>query len=329
MQRKLKREPARKFGNRTVTNMAKCRIAERPFADRESDQPSADSPMQSYMAITPARDEQEFLPQLITSMVAQTVRPVRWIIIDDGSADCTGEIIDRAAQNHSWIEPHHLPRSEARAPGGESVIMRFLPRHKWQDCEAILRLDADLSFKPRFAEMLLAEFDGLARLGIAGPTLRERVGGRWRDRPAPSFHTRGAAKMYSRECFEAIGGLEARLGWDTIDEVRALTLGFLTRSFRHITAYHHRPQGAASGSWRSRKAAGKAAYNIGYSPLFLAARALRLVLVWPPLISGVALAAGFAESSLKRDPRPVTPAQVRFVRQQQLRRLLRMKSLWR
>ena len=312
-----------------VQSMSKRVTEDRLSPIRESDHGGDGSGIKRFVAITPARDEQGLLPQLIASMVAQTIRPQRWIIIDDGSADSTGDIIDRAAENHSWIEPRHQPRSGVRAPGGKSVIMRFLPRETWQDCDAILRLDADLSFKPQFAARLLAEFDLDERLGIGGPTLWEPTGERWQEVLAPSFHTRGAAKMYSRACFEAIGGLEAGLGWDTIDEVRALMLGFSTRSFRHIIAYHHRPQGAASGCWGSRRAAGRAAYNIGYSPLFLLARALRLAVGWPPLVGGVALVTGYAESSLKRSPRRISPAQIEFVRRQQLRRLLMMESVWR
>lgn len=282
-----------------------------------------------YVAVTPARDEEEFLPSLIESLAGQTCRPIRWIMIDDGSEDATGEIVDRAAARYPWIESHHLPRRRERAPGGESVIMRFLPEDKWRDCDAILRLDADLGFEPTLAERLLSELDARPGLGIAGPTLWEKVNGHWRERLAPSFHSRGAVKMYSRECFEAIGGLEAELGWDTIDEVRALTLGFTTRSFRHITAYHFRPQGAASGTWQSRKAAGTAAYRIGYSSLFLTARAIRLAMQWPPIVGGAALITGFVESSLRGDPRSLTPAQVNFVRQQQRRRLAGRKSIWR
>jgi poly-beta-1,6-N-acetyl-D-glucosamine synthase len=282
-----------------------------------------------YMAITPARDEMRFLPGLIESMIAQTVKPRRWIIIDDGSSDGTAELIDRANQMHSWIKPHHLPRGGARAPGGESVIMRFLQPEAWQDCDAILRLDADITFRPEFAEKIMSEFDRDHRLGIAGPTLWEPTGDRWREILAPTFHTRGAAKMYSHSCFEAIGGLEAGLGWDTIDEVRALMLNYSTRSFRNIVAYHHRPQGAASGCWSSRVAAGRAAYNIGYLPLFLLARALKLGLDWPPIVSGAALVAGFVEGALKRSPRRLSHAHIKFVRRQQLRRLLLMESVWR
>jgi glycosyltransferase involved in cell wall biosynthesis len=285
--------------------------------------------MKSYIAITPARDEEKLLPQVLVSMVGQTQRPARWIIINDGSSDRTGEILDRAARYHPWIQPEHLPRNGARAPGGESVIMRFLPRNVWEGYDAILRLDADLTFKPEFAEMLLAEMEKDPRLGIAGPTLYEQRGAEWREVPAPSFHTRGAAKFYSTPCFAAIGGLETGLGWDTIDEVRAMMLGFSTRNFRQIAAYHHRPQGAAGGLWRGRKAAGLAAYNVGYSPLFLAARALRQGMKWPPLIGGLGLFAGYLEGAVRRSPRPVSPALIRFVRRQQVRRLLLMESVWR
>jgi len=310
--------------------MVKWISKERPPLVAEADWGAGTAPWtKRYVVITPARDEEGFLPRLIAAMAAQTVRPERWIIIDDGSADRTSEIVDSAAREYAWIEVHHLPRGSARAPGGESVVMRFLPDSAWQDCDAILRLDADLSFEPEFAEELLAEFDVDARLGIAGPTLWERVGERWQERPAPSFHTRGAAKMYSRSCFEVIGGLEAGLGWDTIDEVRALMGGYTTRSFRHIVAYHHRAQGAASGRWSSRRAAGRAAYNIGYSPVFLVARALRLAFNWPPIVGGLGLLVGYAECSLRRTPRRISRAQVEFVRRQQRRRLLMMESVWR
>ena len=285
--------------------------------------------MKHYLAITPARDEERLLPRLIAAMVAQTHLPGRWIIIDDGSVDRTGKIIDLAASYHPWIQPRHLPRNGSRAPGGESTIMRFLQRDTWEGYDAILRLDADMTFKPQFAELLLTELEKNPRLGIAGPTLYEMRGSRWREMLAPSFHTRGAAKLYSCACFAAIGGLESSLGWDTIDEARAMMLGFQTRSFRHIRAYHHRRQGAAGGLWRSRKAAGRAAYNVGYAPLFLMVRALRLGLKWPPLIGTAGIMAGYLEGCLRRSPRPASPALIRFIRRQQLRRLLLMESVWR
>jgi len=283
----------------------------------------------NYLAITPARDEERLLPSLIRSMVAQSRRPARWIIIDDGSADSTAEIIEEAAARYSWIEPHHLDRGRARAPGGESVVMQFLGAESQIQYDFILRVDADLSFESDFAQLLLAQFDLDPMLGIADPVLYEEHQDRWREMRVPAFHTRGAAKMYSARCFAAIGGLDARLGWDTVDEARAMMLGFRTRSFRHIRAYHLRPQGAAGGIWRARLAAGRAAYLAGYSPLFMTARAARNCLAGPVLIGGLLMLAGFVEGYVRRWPQVATPDLIRFTRRQQIRRLLMLESVWR
>jgi biofilm PGA synthesis N-glycosyltransferase PgaC len=165
--------------------------------------------MDRYIAITPARDEEQFLPGLISSMAAQTRLPQRWIVIDDGSADGTAQILDEAARQHHWIEPIHLARNRPREAGGESVIMQFLPREAWQGVDFIFRLDADLSFESDFVELMLKEFAVNPKLGIAGATPYEPVNDRWREVPEfNSFHTRGVTKMYSSGCFAAIEPLE-------------------------------------------------------------------------------------------------------------------------
>jgi biofilm PGA synthesis N-glycosyltransferase PgaC len=285
--------------------------------------------MNTYVAITPARDEERFLPGLISSVASQTFPPNLWVIVNDGSSDRTGEILDRAAGDHPWIEAHHLPRGGTRAAGGESVIMRFLPRGLWERFDFILRLDADLTFGPELAYLLMREFARDGGLGIAGAALLEPSPDGWREIRQPAFHTRGAIKMYSRACFAAIGGLEAGLGWDTIDEARAMMLGFRTRHFRHLRAFHHRPLGRAGGWWRHRIAQGHAAYQVGYAPLFMFARAVRKTLEPPFTLGAMALLAGFIEGYLARWPRAAAPELVRFVRAQQLRRLMLKESLWR
>ena len=202
--------------------------------------------MTNYVAITPARDEEQLLPGFISSLLSQDIGPKLWIVLDDGSSDRTPEILDRAAGDHSWIEVHHLPRNRPRAAGGESIIMRFLPREVWELSDFILRLDADLTFCKDLARLLMREFAREPKLGIAGATLLEPSAQGWQELRQPSFHTHGAVKMYSRACFAAIGGLAAGLGWDTIDEACAMMKGFRTRHFRHIRAFHHRPQGRAA-----------------------------------------------------------------------------------
>ena len=132
--------------------------------------------MTRYIAITPARDEEKFLPLLIGSMAAQIWNPDRWIIIDDGSADATAAILDEAARTYPWIEPHHLPRNRPRAPGGESCDHPVPAARSLSGVRLVLRLDADVSFEAGFIDLLLEEFAHDPKLGIASPTLWEPTG---------------------------------------------------------------------------------------------------------------------------------------------------------
>lgn len=285
--------------------------------------------MNTCLAITPARDEERFLPALIRSMVSQTCTPERWIIVDDGSTDQTAAILEQAAREHPWIEVCHLPRNRERAFGGESVIMRFLTPQRLRECDFILRLDADLTFGPMLVESLLAEFANDQALGIGGAVLYEPRDGEWREVESPRFHTRGAVKMYSKACFEAIGGLQPGVGWDTIDEAHAMMLGFRTRSFPSIVAYHHRPQGLAMGRLRSRFSTGHTLYVVGYSPIFMLVRSFRRMLEPPIFVGTLMMLAGYFEGYLRRTPRSSPPDLVKFIRRQQMRRLLLMQSVWR
>jgi poly-beta-1,6-N-acetyl-D-glucosamine synthase len=46
-----------------------------------------------YVLITPARNGGDFIALTIKSMVAQTAKPEKWVIVSDGSSDGTDEIV--------------------------------------------------------------------------------------------------------------------------------------------------------------------------------------------------------------------------------------------
>jgi poly-beta-1,6-N-acetyl-D-glucosamine synthase len=283
----------------------------------------------TYAAITSAYNEEHFLPHLIRSMVAQTSRPLRWIIIDDGSSDSTGSILADAARRYSWIEALHCDLRKERAAGGEFVVQRVLRNHPVHESEFLFRVDADVTLEANHVEVLLAEFVRDERLGIASGTLYERDRrGSWCPISQPRFQPTGAARIYSWSCLRTIGGLEGGLGWDTIDVTRALMKGFATRGLSDPRIYHHRPMGSAAGLWRGRLRMGEAAYNAGYSPLFMLARALRRSADRPRPVAGGLMLAGYLKCWLRRQPKLAEPQLVQFVRKHQLRRLLFEESLW-
>ena len=45
-----------------------------------------------------------FIAKTLDSMVAQTLLPERWVIVDDGSTDHTAEIVESYARRYPWIE---------------------------------------------------------------------------------------------------------------------------------------------------------------------------------------------------------------------------------
>ena len=79
-----------------------------------------------HIAVTPSRDESEFLPALIESMLAQTILPTQWIIVDHNSIDSTREIVEEACKANDWIKYLRVSDENPRKRGAQ--IMRTSPR---------------------------------------------------------------------------------------------------------------------------------------------------------------------------------------------------------
>ena len=62
------------------------------------------STLPSYVLVTPARNEAKFIELTLKSVVAQTVRPLKWVIVSDGSTDGTDDIVQKYVSRHSWID---------------------------------------------------------------------------------------------------------------------------------------------------------------------------------------------------------------------------------
>ncbi len=283
-----------------------------------------------YVVITPARDEAEHLEQTICSMIAQTVRPAQWIIVNDGSKDETGEIINRFARQHPWITAHHRPNRGYREAGG-GVVKTFNDGYQQireTDWDLLVKLDADLSFEPEYFEQCIAEFQRDRKLGIGGGAIYHETDGELELEKNPAFHVRGATKMYRRPCWDALGGLVQAPGWDTIDEVKANMLGWSTRSFLDLRVSHSRFTGAAEGAWRDCIKNGRANYVTGYHPLFMIMKCLRRLVKRPYFIGSVGLMWGFVSGYLRRIPRVTDQQLIRYTRNQQMRRMLLLESIW-
>src|SRR5271166_6438519 len=181
-----------------------------------------------YVVVTPARDEASHIGETIGSLVHQTIRPAEWVIVDDGSTDGTGEIAERFADRYSWISVLHRPDRGKRqnATGVMEAFQHGYRSLKANDWDFIVKLDGDVSLNPDYFENCFREFQRNPTLGIGGGSICHLENGALKIESCPRFHVRGATKIYSRACWEAIGGLLSVPGWDTVDEVKANMLGW-------------------------------------------------------------------------------------------------------
>jgi glycosyltransferase involved in cell wall biosynthesis len=279
----------------------------------------------NYILITAARNEEAFLELTIQSVVQQTVRPLRWVIVSDGSTDRTDEIAGRYAARHDWIEFVRMPeRRERNFAGKAGCFNAAYERVRHLPFDLVGNLDADLTFVPDYYEYLLARFAADPKLGLGGTPFCEE-GHTYDYRFSSTEHVSGAAQLFRRECFEEIGGYVPVKGGgiDVIAVLTARLKGWHTQTFTGRVCDHHRPM--SSANYRSRFVAniklGQRAYRMGFHPLWQIFRSVYQMTKRPYVTGGCALAIGYFWSLLCREPRPIGPDLVAFQRRDQMLRL--------
>ncbi len=278
-----------------------------------------------YVLITPARNEERFITKTLDSMVAQTLLPERWVIVDDGSTDRTAEIVESYAKRHSWIELiRRSQRWDRNFAGKAHAFNAGFERVRSLAFEVIGNLDADISFERDYFEFLLGKFSEFPRLGVAGTPMREAKYHALKDSFYNECDVFGACQLFQRQCFQEVGGYSP-IKWGGIDWVAVRTArlkGWQTRSFSEKFFYHHRPMGATeSNTWKARFDYGRKDYFLGNHPLWQVFRVGFQMIRKPYVVGGLALLSGYFYSFVSRMERPVAAELLKFHRQEQLERL--------
>src|ERR1035441_8613704 len=128
----------------------------------------------SYVLVTPARNEEAFIEKTIESLIQQTLLPVKWVIVDDGSTDRTPEIIRSYLERHPWIDLVQMPQRRERSFAGKAGAFKVgCERLSGISYEIIGNLDGDISFDRDHFEFLVGKFSENPALGVAGTVFRE------------------------------------------------------------------------------------------------------------------------------------------------------------
>ena len=230
----------------------------------------------TYALVTPARNEGENLSRLADSIVAQVRLPEEWLIVDNGSTDETPNIAHRLAEEHEWVRLLSTPGERSPKPGAPIVLAFHAGIEALaKPVDVVVKLDADVSFAPDYFDILTGAFADDESLGLASGLCFELADGEWAPTHVTGDHARGATRAYRWACLQDVLPLEVRVGWDTVDELKAGLRGWRTGIVSEAHFLHHRAVGARDGARHSRaRAQGRAAHYMGYRFPYLLARAL-------------------------------------------------------
>lgn len=280
---------------------------------------------QSYVLVTPARNEEDYIEKTILSIVSQTVLPAKWVIVSDGSIDRTDSIVTRYAQKYNFISliriPGHRRSNFASKVNAFHTGYNELRSTKY---DLIGNLDADVSFDRYYYERILTKFNENVKLGMAGGIIFELINGQFYPQNISMNSVAGAVQLFRRQCYEDIGGylpLEYG-GIDAAAEVMARMKKWEVQTFPDIKVYHPRRVGVANRSiLRARFIEGRRFYLLGYHPLFYMLRCLCRAKEKPYFFGSVARLYGYLLCCIKRRKRPVSVDFINYLKMEQLKRI--------
>jgi biofilm PGA synthesis N-glycosyltransferase PgaC len=277
-----------------------------------------------YVLITPARNEASSIERTLLSVINQTVRPLKYVVVSDSSSDGTDDVVRKHAARHDWIELVRTPERKERSFAGKVYAFNAgFERLKGLQYDILGSLDADVSFEPDYFAFLLAKYRENPRLGVWGTPFRED-GFQYDYRFSSIEHVSGACQLFRRECFESIGGYVPIKGGgiDLVAVVTARMHGWETRSFPEKVCLHHKKMGTGMNrglnlpfKW------GQSDYRLGGHPVWQLFRCVYQMKNRPYVIGGLLTLSGYYYAMLRRLPRSVSPEFAKFRGGEQMQRL--------
>ncbi|WP_299751005.1 glycosyltransferase family A protein [uncultured Tateyamaria sp.] len=282
----------------------------------------------AYVLISPCRNEAEYMCRTLDSVVAQTVRPTLWVIVDDGSSDATPQILADYAARHDWIRVVPKPDRGQRAVG-PGVIEAFYYGYDTinpLDFSYLCKLDLDLDLPQGYFEGLMERMEADPRIAsCSGKAYFEDEKGNMVSENISDDMSLGMTKFYRVSAFEALGGFVREVMWDGIDCHKARMMGWKAVSWDvpELRFNHLRPMGSSqAGIFTGRRRHGFGQYYMGTGPLFLTASAVNKMRQKPYVLGGLAIIQGYLAALLRGAERHGDQELRAFIRRYQMRALM-------
>ena len=256
-----------------------------------------------YTIVSPVKNESAHIEHTLKSVIKQTVLPMEWVIVDDGSTDNTLQIIQDFASKHEWIRVvENKTHDEARS-GGSKVVRAFnrgfstIDDHSY---DFIVKLDGDLKLPENYFETVIETFIQNPKVGICGGYILNKVGDDLIKEIEIDYHVRGAFKSVRKTCFDEIGGFKEIWNWDGVDQMEAMMRGWETKVFG-LPVIHFRPTSTAYNPYRFHFKDGRFAYRLRVNFSLLLLRMGGRIKKRPFLISALIYFLGYIYAMIRRE----------------------------
>lgn len=260
----------------------------------------------NYLLVTPAKNEEKNLPKIVQTIAEQTLKPLIWVIIDDGSIDNTYNIIKEAQEKYNWVKGIRLNKHPRDLGKHYAYVCNVGFDFAIKYCKArnipydyIGNIDADMILKPEFFEELIRKAERNSKLGIFSPAVYSYNGSDLFFELNREDLPMGSPRLWRRECFEETGGYPLSYSADSVSNVIAKLKGWELKLFSELKAIQTRKTSSAEGLWKGYKINGIAAYFRNYHPLFVLTKGLKY-LFERPYYTSIAYMYGYFSSVLRR-----------------------------
>lgn len=286
------------------------------------------SQQRRFVVVSPCRNEGQFVRRTLDSVIAQSVRPSKWVIVDDGSTDETPMILAHYAKQHDWITVVTRTNRGRRAvgPGVIDAFYAGLDSVNLDEYEYLCKLDSDLILPTAYFERIIKQMEADPLLAnFSGKVYLQENDGQFIPERMGDENAIGAAKFYRTACFKAIGGFVRQVSWDGIDGHMCRMKGWIARSEDRpeLRLIHLRQMGSSQqGIWAGRLRWGFGKYYMGSALYYVAAVAFYRMFEKPYLVGGWGILWGYLKAMLTGAPRFENREFRRFLRRFELQSLL-------
>lgn len=260
-----------------------------------------------YVLVTPAKNEEQNLPEVSKSVIGQKLKPELWVIVDDGSTDGTPSILEDLQASYSWIQSIRLPPRPRDITFHYSYVCKQGFDYALEYCrendielEYIGLLDADTVLEKNYFGKLLIEFEKDNSLGIASGGIYYDIGGKLSREVTTKHLPRGTGRVWRKECFLETGGYQVEPSPDSISNIKALRRGWRLMQCTDVVQIQKRKTSAAGGLWHGYIKNGWMAYYLGKNPFISLLNVLYYSLK-SPHYTGAAYFWGYFGSAIRRE----------------------------